>query len=67
MKGREPDFNRVRKDPEYMRGMVMDKIRELGRGGGYCAGSSNTIPEYVPLENYLAMQEAIFEYGRYPL
>ena len=57
----------VRKDPEYIRGMVKDKIKELGQGGGYCAGSSNTIPEYVPLENYIAMQEAIFEYGKYPI
>ncbi len=57
----------VRKDPEYIRGMVKDKIKKLGQGGGYCAGSSNTIPEYVPLENYIAMQEAIFEYGKYPL
>ena len=57
----------VRTDPPFIRQMVRERILQLGRGGGYCAGSSNTIPDYVPLQNYIAMQEAIFEFGAYPL
>jgi uroporphyrinogen decarboxylase len=43
------------------------RIRTVGPGGGYCCGSSNSIPEYVPYENYLAMIEAIQKYGKYPI
>ena len=57
----------VRMDPPFIRQMVRERILQLGPGGGYCAGSSNTIPDYVPLQNYIAMQEAIFEFGAYPL
>ncbi len=53
--------------PEEVRAEVRQRIRELAPGGGYCCGSSNSIAEYVPLENYIAMQEAIFEFGRYPI
>ena len=35
--------------------------------GGYCLGSSNSVPDYVPLENYRAMQEACLKYGAYPI
>ena len=30
-------------------------ISEIGEGGGYCLGSSNSIPDYVNPDNYLAM------------
>ena len=43
------------------------RIRTVAPGGGYCCGSSNSIPEYVPHENYLAMIHAIQKYGRYPI
>lgn len=42
-------------------------IKEIAPGGGYCLGSSNSIPEYVPLENYKAMLESGLKYGRYPI
>ncbi|MDY0082300.1 MAG: uroporphyrinogen decarboxylase family protein [Ignavibacteriaceae bacterium] len=34
---------------------VLSIIEKLGRNGGYCIGSGNSIPEYVKFENYLAM------------
>jgi uroporphyrinogen decarboxylase len=35
---------------------------EMGmRGGGYALGSGNSIPEYVPQENYLAMIKAAID------
>ncbi|MHC4180201.1 MAG: uroporphyrinogen decarboxylase family protein [Planctomycetota bacterium] len=43
------------------------RIRTVGPGGGYCCGSSNSVTEYVPFENYLAMLEATKKYGEYPL
>lgn len=44
---------------------VRQLIKDVGPGGGFCLGSSNTITSYVPLENYVAMLEACFKYGRY--
>jgi len=43
------------------------RLRQLAPGGGYCCGSSNSIPEYVPFENYVAMIETIQKHGKYPL
>ena len=43
------------------------RIRTVAPGGGYCCGSSNSVTEYVPFENYLAMLEATKKYGEYPL
>jgi uroporphyrinogen decarboxylase len=44
---------------------VLHRIEQIGPGGGYCVGSSNTVTNYVPLENFKAMVEATFVYGRY--
>ncbi len=46
---------------------VKERIRTLGPGGGYCCGSSNSVPEYVPYPNYIAMIEAVQKHGRYPI
>ncbi|UCC63372.1 MAG: hypothetical protein JSV36_22010 [Anaerolineae bacterium] len=53
--------------PADVEAKVKERIRQLAPGGGYCCGSSNTIPAYVPYENYLAMIQAIEKYGRYPI
>jgi uroporphyrinogen decarboxylase len=45
-------------------GMVKRNIDDLGRDGGYCVGSSNSVTYYVPLANYVAMIETALEYGR---
>jgi uroporphyrinogen decarboxylase len=49
--------------PEQIRELVRDRIVNLGREGAYCVGSSNSIPNYVPLENYKAMLQASADYG----
>lgn len=46
--------------PEQVRKVVRDRITKLGYNGGYCVGSSNTIPHYVQVENYIAMIEEAF-------
>lgn len=43
--------------PDEIRAMTRRNIADLGAEGGYCAGSSNSVTYYVPLENYLAMLE----------
>ena len=42
-------------------------ITHLGPGGGYCVGSGNSVPEWAKFENFMAMREATFKYGKYPL
>ena len=42
---------------------VRERIEMLAPGGGYCVGSSNTVTEYVPVENFRAMVEATRKYG----
>jgi uroporphyrinogen decarboxylase len=50
--------------PEEVREIVRQNIDVAARNGGYCAGSGNSIPEYVRVENYLAMLDAAYEFGR---
>ena len=53
--------------PEEVDAEVKLRIRTIAPGGGFCCGSSNSIPEYVPYDNYLAMIRAIQKYGEYPI
>ena len=60
-------YTLTRGTPDEVREEVKGLIRDLAPGGGYCIGSSNSIPNYVPLENYKAMLEAAKTYGEYPI
>lgn len=42
-------------------------IQKLAPGGSYCLSSGNSIPEYIPYENWLAMRNTALEAGRYPI
>jgi uroporphyrinogen decarboxylase len=53
--------------PEDVRAEVYERIRTIGPGGGFMIASSNSITDYVPLENMKAMIDATFEFGRYPI
>jgi uroporphyrinogen decarboxylase len=53
--------------PEQVEAQVRQRIAEVGPGGGYLVGSSNSITSYVPLENYRALIEATFKWGKYPI
>jgi len=53
--------------PAEVEAEVRRRIREVGPGGGYCVGSSNSITSYVPLANYRAMIEATLKWGAYPI
>jgi 5-methyltetrahydrofolate--homocysteine methyltransferase len=53
--------------PEDVTAEVYERIRTLAPGGGYMVASSNSIPDYVPLENMKAMFKAALDYGKYPI
>lgn len=53
--------------PAEVRAEVRGLIRDVAPGGGYACGSSNSVTYYVPLANFNAMREAVFEFGRYPI
>jgi uroporphyrinogen decarboxylase len=60
-------YTLTRGTPQEVEAEVKKRIRDLAPGGGYCLGSANSIPDYVPFENYLAMRDAWLKYGRYPI
>lgn len=51
--------------PADVEAEVREKARALAPGGGWLIGSSNSIPDFVPFENYLALLECSLKYGRY--
>ena len=44
-----------RADEEQIRARVRDTLQQCFPGGGYCLGSGNSVANYVPVDNYLAM------------
>lgn len=53
--------------PEDVREAVRTRIKEIAPGGGYLVSSSNSITSYVPMENFKALIESVFEFGSYPI
>jgi len=51
----------VRSKPEIIRNRCINLL-ELTGSKGYALGSGNSIPAYVPIENYLAMVGVINDY-----
>jgi hypothetical protein len=49
--------------PADVTALVRRAISTAAPGGGYIAGSSNSIPDYCRPENVLAMRDAILRYG----
>ena len=44
-----------RSEPMAIRRRVHDTLDVCMKGGGYCLGTGNTVANYVPLDNFLAM------------
>ncbi len=63
------DTHRVLPDgtPEDVREEVRNRIRDLGQGGGYVICSVHHIQPEVPPANVVAMFDAAYELGGYPL
>lgn len=57
----------ARGTPEQVTELVKQNLREVAPGGGYCVGSSNSVSDFVKLENYNAMRETVLKYGGYPI
>jgi len=53
--------------PDEVREEVRRRIRDLAPGGGYVLCSVHNIQPEVPPENVVAMFDAAYELGRYPL
>jgi uroporphyrinogen decarboxylase len=53
--------------PDDVREEVKKRIGDLAPGGGYVFGPIHNIQAEVPPENVVAMFEAAYEYGRYPI
>lgn len=60
-------------DMDFLCRATPDQVREYTRrvleacmpGGGYALGTGNSVANYIPLENYLAMLEVGRDFGRY--
>lgn len=62
------DMDRLGRGSEAMvRARVREVIRACAPGGGFALGSGNTVANYVPLANYLAMLDECWRRGRYPI
>jgi uroporphyrinogen decarboxylase len=53
--------------PADVEASVRELIRAMAPNGSYCISSANSIPEYIPYENWLALRNASLRYGRYPI
>lgn len=53
--------------PESVRTHVKDQIRKMGKGGGYICGPTHDFLTETPLDNCLAMRDAVQQEGKYPL
>lgn len=52
---------------EDVRRDVIQCMRLAGEGGGYVIGSDHSLHDGIPVENIMAMVDAIHTYGEYPL
>jgi len=52
-----------RSTPDEIRARVRDTLKRCLPGGGYCLGTGNTVANYIPLDNYLAMVDEGRLYG----
>jgi uroporphyrinogen decarboxylase len=60
-------YTLTRGTPEETAEEVKEKLRTVAPGGGYCLGSSNSIPDYVKPENFRAMVDTCKQFGKYPI
>ena len=52
---------------DEVRREVRERIRTFGQGGGYVFNTVHNVQPLSPVENVLAMYDAVREHGRYPL
>ena len=47
--------------------MVRDRIRIFGEGGGFVFSAIHNVQDGVPMENLLALFQAVRDFSTYPL
>ena len=52
-----------RASEEQVRRRVRETLDVCQPGGGYCLGTGNSVANYVPVDNYLAMLDEGRRYG----
>ncbi|MCL2665851.1 MAG: hypothetical protein FWE82_09565 [Defluviitaleaceae bacterium] len=52
-------YTLVRGTPDEVKAEVTERIKKIGYNGGYILSSANSITEYCPTENILAMRDAL--------
>jgi len=50
-----------------VRGRVREVIGQCAPGGGFALGAGNSVANYIPVANYLAMLDEGWRRGRYPI
>ena len=50
-----------RSNPEAIKERCREMLRRTKGRGGYALGTGNSVPEYVPIENYMAMISVVNE------
>ena len=53
--------------PKQVEEQVRQRIKDLAPGGGYAVAHNPGIAHYVRRENYDAMRQAVWKFGRYPI
>jgi hypothetical protein len=53
--------------PEEVRAMVKERMRIFGQGGGFVFNTIHNLQARVPVENILALYDAVNDYRTYPL
>ena len=53
--------------PEEVKSDVRKRIKDLAPGGGYIVAPSHNVQGDTPPENLIAMRDAVWEYGYYPI
>jgi len=48
-----------RSTPEKIRERCLNMLKRTSKKGGYALGSGNSIPDYVPYDNYMAMISSV--------
>jgi uroporphyrinogen-III decarboxylase len=52
---------------EQVRAEVRERVRIFGPGGGFVFNTIHNVQPLSPVENVLAMYEAVRDYGAYPI
>ena len=54
----------TRKTPEEIKERSKKMLERVASRGGYALGTGNSVPEYIPVDNYLAMLSAAYEFDK---